>query len=276
MIAIQLQGQLGNQLFQIAFIRNVASELKEIPVILNDPAYGCQPEKYFRIRLTEKRFFRKALKKIFLLKKRTPLEFSNWQGSDEVMRSLKPGVTYIGFFQSEDYFSDHFKKNPFRIKRKYRLTFKEKYGAILKNSSLLVVHIRLTDYCEAGGESIGGKGLNLPLNYYQDAIESFSGRVNLRVIVISDDPEYVRRNLVTSVPYNVEYNDAVTDLQLLMNADHLVLSNSSFSWWGAYLNRKPGLEVIAPEHWLGFKVGKTYPVGIFLPSWKITPVNTQV
>jgi hypothetical protein len=47
-----------------------------------------------------------------------------------------------------------------------------------------------------------------------------------------------------------------------MNADVCILSNSSFSWWGAWLNTKPGKVIYGPQNWLGFGKNDEYPAGI--------------
>ena len=88
------------------------------------------------------------------------------------------------------------------------------------------------------------------------------------LIFISDDIQYVKDQFAPMYPgARFEQNEEIIDFQLLINADILVLSNSTFAWWGAYLNPKPGKKVFAPKFWLGFKVGKEYPVNIILPSW---------
>jgi hypothetical protein len=59
----------------------------------------------------------------------------------------------------------------------------------------------------------------------------------------------------------------------MINADKLIISNSSFAWWGTYLNKK-NAEVFAPRYWLGFKIRKEYPVGIFNSlNWNLVEVN---
>ena len=63
----------------------------------------------------------------------------------------------------------------------------------------------------------------------------------------------------------------IIDFQLLLNADVAIIANSTFSWWAAYLN--PNIQkVFLPRDWLGFRINKLLPPGIFnrLPShWTI-------
>ena len=53
-----------------------------------------------------------------------------------------------------------------------------------------------------------------------------------------------------------------------MNANICILSCSTFSWWGAWLNKQKNLKVYVPKYFLGFKVKKEYPVNIIPKKWK--------
>jgi hypothetical protein len=272
MIGIQLQGQLGNQLFQIAFIRRSSKILHELYAIIEDKSYGCLAENYFTLRFYERRYFRKILKYLFFLMPRKILEFNNWQESEVVLDFLETGVIYKGFFQS-DYFLDKVNRaNLFRIKKRYERIFYNKYGDLFKRHKVAVIHIRLKDYLEIGTEELGGKGLQLPLDYYQKALEQAEIDDNTKILVVSDDIQYVKQNLKLSKPFSIEENHFIIDFLLLMNANSLIISNSTFSWWGAFLNTRQDLKVIAPEYWLGFKIQKTYPVDIICDSWSTVPV----
>jgi hypothetical protein len=272
MIGIQLQGQLGNQLFQIAFIRLASKILNESYTIIDDKAYGCIVERYFKIRFWESKFFRRLLKRYFFLVKRETFEFNNWQKTERVISLLKPGKLYKGFFQSENFFRETTNRNSFIIKEEYRRVFINKYGELFMKYKIIVIHVRLKDYFEIGDEKLGGKGLQLPFNYYRKAIEEIEIDDKTRVIVISDDPEYIRKNFQLDVPFSIVTNHFIIDLLLLINANVLILSNSSFSWWGAYLNKSDNLKVIVPEYWMGFKVQKNYPVEIIPDTWIKVPV----
>ncbi len=275
MIGLQLQGQLGNQLFQIAFIRFTSKILHESYVIIDDKSYGCLAEKYFILRFYEKRYFRKILKYLFLRKPRKILEFNNWQESGTVMGSIKPGALYKGFFQSDFFLNNVAGEKLFRIKKKYKRIFIEKYGDLFKRYKVVLIHIRLKDYLEIGTKELGGRDLHLPLEYYRKAFEKLETDENTKVLVISDDIQYVKQNFKLGVPFGVEENPSVIDFLLLVNANSLVISNSTFSWWGAYLNTREDLKVIAPEFWLGFKVKKTYPVDIICNTWSTVQVTNS-
>lgn len=273
MIGIQLQGQLGNQLFQIAFVRLSSKILREFYAILEDKSYGLLAEKYFKLKFYERKYFRKIIKHIFFYKPREIIEFNNWQEPEIILDSLKPGVIYKGFFQSDFFLKNVNRGRLFRIKKKYQRIFLNKYADLFKRHKVVIIHIRLKDYMEIGTEELGGKDLHLPLEYYQKALEKIEIYDNTKVLVISDDIQYVKQNLKLNIPFSIEENHFIIDFLLLVNANSIIISNSSFSWWGAYLNTRQDLKVIAPEFWLGFKVQKTYPVDIIRTSWSTVPVN---
>jgi hypothetical protein len=76
-------------------------------------------------------------------------------------------------------------------------------------------------------------------------------------LIFSDDIDWCKKEFVGSSFIFVEGNDEVVDLFLMTKADGYVLANSSFSWFGWYLNPESYLKpVIAPRNWFrGFSNG---------------------
>jgi hypothetical protein len=126
------------------------------------------------------------------------------------------------------------------------------------------VHMRRGDYFVSGT-------LALPTTYFTDALATLPEE--LPVIVVTDDPRFVRNELRDRPDIRVEHNAEIIDLLLLMNAHAVVASNSSFSWWGAWLNRNPDAPVLVPEHWFGFATGVEDPYDVIPARWIQVPVR---
>lgn len=277
MIAVRLEGRLGNQLFQYAFIHNVSKKLKTrfyidksvinfmIPAYFDiKPARLSVLDKYiFTISGYKNIFnhhlkvaFYKLLKRIFGLRE---LVFDNDLSPEEQLKDIGDNTLYTGFFQSEDYFIDHKKEvvNLFSVKKIYR----EQYENIIKNlpasKNYVTVHIRRGDY--------SGLDLALSAGYYQRAIDSIHTDENY-YIFISDDFEFIKREFGYIENKYLSENTEIIDFQFLTHADICILSASSFSWWGAYLNPKTP-KVIAPGCWLGKNEGKEIPVNVIPEGW---------
>ena len=73
--------------------------------------------------------------------------------------------------------------------------------------------------------------------------------------------------------YEIKMFGGFVQLQKLDVAAVVIASNSSFSWWGAWLNRNPGLRVVAPARWLGFRRGVEEPHSVIPKGWIQVPVT---
>ncbi len=160
---------------------------------------------------------------------------------------------YDGYWQHEEYFKD--------AEDAVRNAFSFPEWADIRNTELasrlrtgsVSLHIRRGDY------------INHPLfqgicdlDYYKRAIDCMNKRVNPRLYCIfSNDISWCENNLSglladKEVVY-VDWNKGAqshADMQLMGLCDHNVIANSSFSWWGAWLNRNPQKVVIAPRKWM--------------------------
>jgi hypothetical protein len=128
--------------------------------------------------------------------------------------------------------------------------------------------VRQTDYREWGG------GLALPASYYRAGLERLSPAPGTPIVVVGDEPEWLAGQLGDE-RLRVERNDEIVDLLLLANAEQLVLSNSSFGWWGGWLNRR-ATRILAPRHWIGFRDGREAPHRIVPDRWEQVPVDDGV
>lgn len=113
------------------------------------------------------------------------------------------------------------------------------------------VHIRRGDYLSASFAN--GFGNCCPLDYYQRAIAMISKTVDKPLFVFfSDDMEWVKENFAGEDCLFVSHNkgvDSWQDMYLMSLCNHNIIANSTFSWWGAWLNHHEDKMVIAPKKW---------------------------
>ncbi|MDR3695451.1 alpha-1,2-fucosyltransferase [Mucilaginibacter sp.] len=274
MISVRLEGRLGNQLFQYAFIYAASRRLNTAFYLDKSVEKFILPQ-YFEVKndflakLDNKVFSIPGYKNIFsfhtkkffyhvvgtIIFKGKRITVDNETPADEVLTLLKNNHQYIGYFYSETYFED-FKdeiRTLFKIRKKHADGFELIINRLDISKKKAVIHVRRTDYVDLD--------ISLPLTYYKKAIEMING-ADIEYIFISDDPSFIEKEFSYIENKYISNHSEIIDLQFLINADICVLSNSSFSWWGAWLNGNQNKQVFAPKYWLGFKEGKEFPTGI--------------
>ena len=117
-------------------------------------------------------------------------------------------------------------------------------------------------------------GFALPASYYRAALARLTRGDDATIVVVGDDPHWLAAELRDHC-FRLERNEESVDLLLLANAQALILSNSSFAWWGAWLNERAPL-VLAPRYWLGLHERRERPCNILVPSWEQVPVEPPV
>jgi len=274
MIVTKIEGRLGNQLFQYAFTYSTSRKYKQIYYFRVDPYYVFSVYMYFKLRRAE--YLRLFLSRsVYYLLRRLNVAF-HIKKEDETVGAKEVNVFYEGYFQSISFFENYERqvRKMFKLKKKYINEFNEKYKFVFSSSfKTAVIHVRRTDFSSFGNDELGGKDLTLPLTYYQKCINDLECIPGLKLIVISDDQEYVKNNFKFRNDFQFENNSEIVDFQLLLNADYLVISNSTFAWWAAFLNSKKTI-VYAPKYWLGFKVKNESPNGISLfLDWNFVDVS---
>lgn len=164
------------------------------------------------------------------------------------------GDCYLyGYWQSERYFK------PFESVIRRDFTFREpltdrnlELAAAIALGQSVSLHVRRGDYVS---DVKTGQVMDVcSLEYYRKAISYISERIERPVFyVFSDDMVWVRQNLNVSFPcVYVEHNrlaESYRDMQLMSLCRHHVIANSSFSWWGAWLNSNSEKLVVAPRNW---------------------------
>jgi Glycosyl transferase family 11 len=284
MIVTHLLGGLGNQMFQyaagLALAERRRTVLKlDVSWFHDDPAhdnhnrYGLScfniteqfatQEEIDRVRgvqLTRTERWSVALARVLRLR-RYALRHSapfNWHRAPTFafypQFKEQPDNTYLnGMFQSEKFFADQADLLRRHFTFRYPLSPEaDRLAARIRSGPSAAVHIRRGDYRRNAvyAQEIG----TLDLGYYQRAVQLLrEGNPEATLYIFSDDIEAVAREFAP--PGRHEFVRGVTpghaadQMRLMALCDDIAIANSTFSWWGAWLNPSAGKRVVAPEPW---------------------------
>lgn len=184
------------------------------------------------------------------------------------LHELIRGDAYLsGYWQSEKYF----RRFGAEIRQQFRFMSplsdeNKNWSELISGCNSISLHVRRGDYLSK--KNIGVHGV-CSLEYYETAVKRICEHVSSpEFFIFSDDMDWVRSNL--RIPFRfhcVENNngkDSFNDMRLMSLCKHHIIANSSFSWWGAWLNPDPDKVVIAPKKWFASGL----PTGDLLPeSW---------
>lgn len=277
MIICNLVGGLGNQMFQYACARALSLNLNA-PLKFTTDTFdtynshnGFELESVFGLRLEiasrqdlarlvgwwrSLPVVRRALAKSpysWLAGRRFLGEphFMYWPA---LLERARQGGYLQGYWQSERYFSEHAERirTDFSFKEDLKGANLQIAHAILQGSAISI-HIRRGDYV-SNPKTLSVHGICHP-DYYHAAIETLLQRCpGARLFAFSDDPQWVSQVLSPRYPGLVLVNqnkgkESYNDMRLMSMCHHHIIANSSFSWWGAWLNPKPEKIVFAPNRW---------------------------
>ncbi len=265
-ISAQLQGGLGNQMFQIAICYSLAKRFNLIPIFSPKVLTG-----YVHRSSYWDTIFKSCKTDINIVSQ-----------IHQVINEEQPFITFDeiskntllnGYFQTSKYFSD--------IRNELLLLFsipeqtENKLNTFLnstnpENKNNICIHVRRGDYIKPGH--------SLPLNYYEKAYSSIheDEKRNSIIYIISDDIQWCKENMLTIFKSNdsnnkvvvVENTDEIFDFFMLTKANILIGSNSTFSWWASYLNQKENKKSIFPKKWFPNNHGQHNPY-LYENEWNL-------
>lgn len=263
-VIVRLRGRLGNQMFQYAAAAALA-ERSGAPVLL-DPR-ELPPARRRAVELLALRVRARVLTRALALRYPSavlPLArraaglqplLGAWTerslAFDPDLADRRPPLLLSGYFQSERYFA----AIRSRLLAEFRpATLSPRQAALaaeLAAAGGVAVHVRRGDYVDVpANRAVHGL---CSQEYFERAARVIAARAGrLPHFVFSDDPDWARRHLRLPGPaVHVEgqASEPAVDLHLMASCRHHVCSNSSFSWWGAWLGARPGQWVVAPEPW---------------------------
>ena len=271
MIIVRVYGGLGNQLFQInfghflhekfnqkvyfdfSFFKTQGKRKPLVRLILREIN---QPPKNITKRFIKFNSFRlnQLYNKIF--NKNYFTEFDPKIQIDE-----NQNYFFDGYWQDQKFLT----KDSIQFQKvKFSKVAKDYLDQIQASKKSISIHIRRTDYLSKKNQKIFKI---LDEQYYSSALELIKnlGVTNSDIFVFSDDVKWVNDNLKLSQKFTlVENTNEIDDLFLMSICNHNIIANSTFSWWGAYLNSNKNKIVVGPKDW--YK-NQSFEKNIKLKNW---------
>ena len=274
MVIFELIGGLGNQMFQYAAARSLSLRMKtslrldistfesyklhqgfELGRVFNAPidvagrhdlkrilGWKCHPN--------ARRFLtRSALKVIRGKNFVVEPHFDYWP---EINR-LNNNCYLSGYWQSEKYFIDY--SEQIRSDFTFKLPLNEENLKLLdqiNQVNSVSLHIRRGDYISnPKAAEVHG---TCPLDYYNSAVKHIAEKIECpNFFIFSDDILWAKKNLKIDYPHEFlngnQGAESYNDMRIMSMCKHNIIANSSFSWWGAWLNSNPNKIVVAPNQW---------------------------
>lgn len=272
-VYINIQGGLGNQMFQLATAYAYAKQNNGKLLVLRNKKESDGRSLYWDNMLYRFQDF---------LVDKLPEGLEQWHESGPTKFCIIPPLTdkglYLsGYLQSPKYFDNN------TIQKEIKELFKpshitmsniqNKFNVLLKNKErIVVVHARRTDYLK-NQDIINFHG-PLSIDYYNEAIKKMSNDIEDPIFILaSDDPSFWS-SVINELPqlnnrniYILDDDNEIVVLALLQQFQYFIIANSTFSWWAAWLSQDTK-KVIAPSKWFGPTGPQNYK-DIYMPSWEL-------
>lgn len=242
--SIGYSGRLGNQLFQYAALKtqalrlNVDCYLPNHIAVKEDGFFNYTDNKWYSQKLELYNCFE------LQCKISDDIQPNNYVEKEFTFNSkifeIGDNTSIDGYFQSYKYFDDH------RDVILKEFTFKDQIISkcrlkISEYTNPVSIHIRRGDYINHPGF------WNITPEYLQESLDHFDDD-SYTFLIFSDDIEWCKQVFPNGVIF-IEGNNQFEDLCLMSLCNHNVISNSSYSWWAAYLNQNKNKKVVVPSNW---------------------------
>jgi hypothetical protein len=265
-IYLRLMGGLGNQLFQYAAGRSLADKWN-VELVIDDryvrrkshhtglalDAFNIRArlmgnserQGFSEVKIRLARWFKKVIRPLGKVFWETQYNF------DPSMDTTPVGQLMIGFWQSEKYMYD---RHQLRLDFELKAPLTEpaqKLSEVIDAVESVALHVRRGDYLK--DQKTNARHGLCSQSYYQSAIDLvLAEKPKAEFFVFSDDPKWVETHL--QLPLQCTYVSASNiaaqeDLVLISGCKHQIIANSTFSWWGAWLNNNCDKIVVCPTPW---------------------------
>lgn len=284
-VAVELHGGLGNQLFQAAAALALGWRL-DARVIFDVSRFKPGSKRRYELGRFPHgaetfqaspilRRARQVLKATGLARKRAPLGFDlpffveDHFHFDPRFTGISGACYLRGLYQSPRYLAGAEARLRDLFALQPHASPKARDIAANLSPGTLAIHIRAGDYQDRKFADVHHV---LAPDYYQRAIATLQAEAGFdQVIVMSDTNDAIPSRLPAGLPHTiVSSQNALDDLFLMSRARHNIIANSTFSWWGAWLGDPEGRRIVAPRQWFtpgyqaGVDVSDLYP-----PGWTV-------
>lgn len=257
-IGVVLQGQLGNQMFQIATAYAYALDHHlqlYVPSLSKQTKWG--------VPVNRETMFRRVCGKDYPYWPRAAYHEPRF-GYEPLPSCVNRQI--IGFFQSEKYFAHHRREilDLFAYDQKDIDLVQERYPQLVTEPHLVGVQLR--SYLR---EDVSESHPTYGREYFRQAMSQFPPECLF--VVVSDRIELAKR-ILSDLPHRmlfVEKQSYYHDMLVLSLCQDFVLTNSTFGWWGAWLSEAPNKRVITPSPWFGPAYAELDTKDIVPESWEI-------
>lgn len=277
MVIVKIAGGLGNQLFQYAFGKYLEMIFKydvkyDVQIDLNTKNFTKRELDIEKLRIDLKLASPDEIKKYIFFKNnvfwRLERKFSQLfpffnkryivqDTAHTIINNIFDNCYYDGYWQCYNYVDDV--RDALLKEIKISENFYSKYSKMLtdfENFDSVAIHIRRGDYINI---KVNAKLFEVcNMSYYNLAIKSIKDRFpNSVFYIFTQDTEWAKENFIGEEFHFVEGNSAIDDMLLMSFCKHNIIANSTFSWWGAWLNKNPQKIVIAPKNWYNGDLNET-------------------
>jgi len=248
-------GRLGNQMFQYAGLKGIASK--------HNYDFCIPPKSEFGKLDPKVKNSGCDLYDVFGLDKKNKIQMTKFKYVEEkfpnfdenIFENCEDNIDLGGYFQSEKYFKhieDEIRKD-FTFDEQLFVDANRFLAEFYPGQDVISLHVRRGDY-----KNFPDHHPICTLEYYAKALSLIDSSISFEdpdietpVIIFTDDEEWVEKQpLFDGDRFIISQENTVDfDLCLMTCCDYHIIANSSFSWWGAWLARSKG--VIAPKNWFG-------------------------
>tara|TARA_R110000824_G_scaffold197409_16_gene380889 strand:- start:1123 stop:1911 length:789 start_codon:yes stop_codon:yes gene_type:complete len=245
MIAAETKGRLGNQMFIVATANSLALDNNDSAIFPEQVVCATLPT------ARETSIHRNTvLRNIKYTNDFSFVEHTFYETPDHsyIPIEYNNNIFLRGYFQSEKYFK-HNRENILELFApipQIDTLLNKKYKDIIYKENVVSVHVRRGDYSK-----FSDYHANIGPDYYSQAMQQFPS--DSTFVFFSDDIEWCKQTFKGERLIFIEKQDDVLDLYLMSKITNNIIANSSFSWWGAWLNSAENKKVIAPKIWFGPK-----------------------